>query len=52
MADLLQKPIAALGCQLYRIKLTESPNNSCEVVLPIDLQQRSARSETKAMLVG
>lgn len=53
MAELLQKPIAALGCQLYRIKLTESPNNSCEVVLPIDLpQESSARSKTKAVLVG
>lgn len=29
--DLLQQPIRDLGAQLYRIKLIESPNNSCEV---------------------
>jgi 6-pyruvoyltetrahydropterin/6-carboxytetrahydropterin synthase len=53
IAELLQAPVAALGCQLYRIKLTESPNNSCEVVLPIEApQDRPARSETEAMLVG
>lgn len=30
--DLLQGPIQKLGCQLHRIKLIESPNNSCEVL--------------------
>lgn len=29
--DLLQQPIRDLGAQLYKIKLIESPNNSCEV---------------------
>lgn len=29
--QLLQQPIAQLGVQLYRVKLIESPNNSCEV---------------------
>jgi 6-pyruvoyltetrahydropterin/6-carboxytetrahydropterin synthase len=29
--DLLQQPIQDLGASLYRIKLIESPNNSCEV---------------------
>jgi 6-pyruvoyltetrahydropterin/6-carboxytetrahydropterin synthase len=29
--DLLQDPIQALGAQLHKIKLIESPNNSCEV---------------------
>ncbi len=29
--DLLQKPIQDLGAQLHKIKLIESPNNSCEV---------------------
>lgn len=29
--DLLQKPIKDLGAQLHKIKLIESPNNSCEV---------------------
>lgn len=29
--DLLQKPIHNLGAQLHKVKLIESPNNSCEV---------------------
>ncbi len=29
--DLLQAPIQAIGAQLYKVKLIESPNNSCEV---------------------
>lgn len=29
--DLLQQPVRELGAQLYKIKLMESPNNSCEV---------------------
>jgi len=29
--QLLQQPIQELGAQLYKVKLIESPNNSCEV---------------------
>lgn len=29
--DLLQQPIQAIGAQLHKVKLIESPNNSCEV---------------------
>jgi len=29
--DLLQQPIREIGAELYKIKLIESPNNSCEV---------------------
>lgn len=29
--DLLQEPIREIGAQLYKVKLIESPNNSCEV---------------------
>ncbi len=29
--DLLQAPMQAIGAQLHKIKLIESPNNSCEV---------------------
>lgn len=29
--DLLQEPIRATGAKLYKVKLIESPNNSCEV---------------------
>ena len=29
--DLLEQPIRNIGAQLYKVKLIESPNNSCEV---------------------
>jgi 6-pyruvoyltetrahydropterin/6-carboxytetrahydropterin synthase len=29
--DLLEEPISKIGAQLYKVKLIESPNNSCEV---------------------
>ncbi|MBE9012139.1 6-carboxytetrahydropterin synthase [Pseudanabaenaceae cyanobacterium LEGE 13415] len=29
--DLLEEPIRGIGAQLYKVKLIESPNNSCEV---------------------
>jgi len=29
--ELLQEPIRQIGAQLYKVKLIESPNNSCEV---------------------
>ncbi|MCU0551716.1 MAG: 6-carboxytetrahydropterin synthase [Leptolyngbya sp. Prado105] len=29
--DLLENPIQQIGAQLYKVKLIESPNNSCEV---------------------
>jgi 6-pyruvoyltetrahydropterin/6-carboxytetrahydropterin synthase len=31
ICDLLQQPIREIGAQLYKVKLIESPNNSCEV---------------------
>jgi 6-pyruvoyltetrahydropterin/6-carboxytetrahydropterin synthase len=31
ISQLLQQPIRDLGAQLYKVKLIESPNNSCEV---------------------
>lgn len=31
IGHLLQQPIQQLGAQLYKVKLIESPNNSCEV---------------------
>jgi 6-pyruvoyltetrahydropterin/6-carboxytetrahydropterin synthase len=38
--DLLQEPIRQIGAELYKVKLIESPNNSCEVyatsVEPVD----------------
>lgn len=32
--QLLQQPIQELGAKLYKVKLIESPNNSCEVYCP------------------
>lgn len=45
--DLLQEPIRSIGAQLHKVKLIESPNNSCEVYCtneatepaPIQIQQ-------------
>src|SRR6478672_1149888 len=31
IANLLQQPISQLGAELHKVKLIESPNNSCEV---------------------
>ena len=31
IADLLRSPVKELGCELDKIKLIESPNNSCEI---------------------
>lgn len=43
--DLLQQPIQELRAQLYKIKLIESPNNSCEVYCP-----QSASSSATAQM--
>lgn len=40
--DLLQQPIQQLGAELYKVKLVESPNNSCEVYCT----QAASSSET------
>lgn len=34
--NVLTEPIRQLGAELHRVKLTESPNNSCEVFGPSD----------------
>jgi 6-pyruvoyltetrahydropterin/6-carboxytetrahydropterin synthase len=31
ISNLLRQPIAELGANLYKVKLIESPNNSCEI---------------------
>lgn len=43
IADLLRSPIKALGAELDKIKLIESPNNSCEI------NCRTAKSSTEAV---
>jgi 6-pyruvoyltetrahydropterin/6-carboxytetrahydropterin synthase len=42
--DLLQEPIRLLGAQLYKVKLIESPNNSCEVFGMVSAAVGVARS--------
>lgn len=43
--DLLRSPIAELGAKLYRVKLIESPNNSCEVYCPESESQPERHQE-------
>jgi 6-pyruvoyltetrahydropterin/6-carboxytetrahydropterin synthase len=45
--DLLRSPIADLGAKLHRVKLIESPNNSCEVYCP-DLESQPDSSQGQA----
>ncbi|HEY9847195.1 MAG TPA: 6-carboxytetrahydropterin synthase [Candidatus Caenarcaniphilales bacterium] len=46
---LLQQPIYELGAQLHRIKLIESPNNSCEVYSTAVLKQRAPLKSEPAL---
>jgi 6-pyruvoyltetrahydropterin/6-carboxytetrahydropterin synthase len=49
--DLLKQPIRAIGAQLYKVKLIESPNNSCEVYstdVELDVTSVSAREPVLA----
>lgn len=43
IADLLRSPIKEIGAELDKIKLIESPNNSCEI------NCRTAKSSTEAV---
>jgi 6-pyruvoyltetrahydropterin/6-carboxytetrahydropterin synthase len=44
ISNILRSPIQQLGAQLYKVKLIESPNNSCEIY--------SAESESPSISVG
>ena len=53
IAQLLQEPIAKLGVELDRVKLIESPNNSCEIFCrhtKLTTPDKS-KSQDKALLV-
>ncbi|MBD2022052.1 6-carboxytetrahydropterin synthase [Leptolyngbya sp. FACHB-36] len=45
--DLLKQPIAEIGAHLHKVKLIESPNNSCEVYCtePLSLAHPAAQRE-------
>ena len=47
ISNLLRQPILDLGAQLHRIKLIESPNNSCEILCdqPADVAEPSLARE-------
>lgn len=40
IAQILQGPIAALGAQLHKVKLVESPNNAAEVLMDVTSPMR------------
>ncbi len=49
--DLLQSPIQQIGAQLYKVKLIESPNNSCEVYCAEPQEsQRSLHNQAPALV--
>jgi 6-pyruvoyltetrahydropterin/6-carboxytetrahydropterin synthase len=49
--DLLQEPIGATGAKLHKVKLIESPNNSCEVYCDQPEQPASSQKRQEAALV-
>jgi 6-pyruvoyltetrahydropterin/6-carboxytetrahydropterin synthase len=50
--DLLQQPVQALGIQLYKVKLIESPNNSCEVYCSSSSSSAENLQESEAILTS
>ena len=51
IADLLRSPVKELGCELDKIKLIESPNNSCEINCRTARSQSSKSVAQKSALV-
>ena len=51
IAELLRSPIAELGAELDKVKLIESPNNSCEIhCRQLEKNDRAATEKEPAML--
>ncbi|MBE9237189.1 6-carboxytetrahydropterin synthase [Anabaena aphanizomenioides LEGE 00250] len=48
ISNTLRSPIQQLGAELYKIKLVESPNNSCEIYAA-DLDQTSVNAAVKQL---
>jgi len=48
--QLLQQPIQELGAQLYKVKLIESPNNSCEVYCAEPASSSAIARESESLL--
>ncbi len=52
IAQLLKNPVAALGATLDRVKLIESPNNSCEIHCDLLFAATDAAAQSAPALVG
>lgn len=52
ISNLLQLPIKELGAQLYKVKLIESPNNSCEVLCPTETSPTASAQLGTAVLMS
>ena len=52
ICQLLEQPIRDLGAELHKVKLIESPNNSCEVYCPVSGSQVSAIADEKPVLAS
>lgn len=51
IAQLLQQPIRELGAELDKVKLIESPNNSCEIYCHRGIQSRETKTNREAILL-
>jgi 6-pyruvoyltetrahydropterin/6-carboxytetrahydropterin synthase len=51
IAKLLQQPIRELGAELDKVKLIESPNNSCEILCRQIKEQLDSANQTEAVMV-
>jgi len=49
---LLQQPIKELGVELYKVKLVESPNNSCEVYSSESASPSATTQESELLVTG
>lgn len=52
ISQLLQQPIQDLGAQLYKVKLIESPNNSCEVYCSESASSSIIAQDSEALLTS
>jgi len=51
IGQLLRSPVRELGAQLHKIKLTESPNNSCEIYCA-DLESAATENQQRAAILA
>jgi 6-pyruvoyltetrahydropterin/6-carboxytetrahydropterin synthase len=50
--QLLQQPIQELGAKLYKVRLIESPNNSCEVYCPEPISHSATTQVSESLLTS